>query len=437
MPTGEFSRVLLSSIIIDPDRQREGLPDIESLAASIAKRGLLQPLVITREGRLVAGRRRLAAVTVLGWMDVPVQWTDEIDPSVLAVLELEENVKRVDLSWQERIRATYRYHMAQRELHPGWTIDNSAEELACSHATVAQALATMQEATRDPSLLEAETYSTARGMAARAIERRRGESVDTLLGRKPAEAAEPQPRPSVAVPAGETPAAVERRAQLFNADFHSWKPPHRFNLIHCDFPYGIGAGNRTRGIQAKTTQRLGEYNDSADVFWDLLSDLNDRIPSLCDDQCHLIFWLSMNYYEETRSVLRAAGWRLDNFPFIWHKSDNSGIVPDPQRGGRRTYEVALLASRGDRKVVKSVALSFAAGSPKDFHAHQKPHAMLTHLLSMYVDASTIMLDPTCGSASAIKAAEEIGAGLAIGLERDEEFFRQAQKNLGMAQLRGN
>lgn len=53
-------------------RHRTELGDIDELAASIERDGLLQPITITPDGVLVCGARRLAAITRLGWKKVNV-----------------------------------------------------------------------------------------------------------------------------------------------------------------------------------------------------------------------------------------------------------------------------------------------------------------------------------------------------------------------------
>lgn len=53
-------------------RHRTDLGDIDALAASIERYGLLQPPTITPDGVLVCGRRRLAAIVQLGWRTVSV-----------------------------------------------------------------------------------------------------------------------------------------------------------------------------------------------------------------------------------------------------------------------------------------------------------------------------------------------------------------------------
>lgn len=53
-------------------RHRTDMGDLDALAASIEREGLLQPLTITPDGVLVCGARRLAAIKKLGWKSVNV-----------------------------------------------------------------------------------------------------------------------------------------------------------------------------------------------------------------------------------------------------------------------------------------------------------------------------------------------------------------------------
>jgi DNA modification methylase len=143
------------------------------------------------------------------------------------------------------------------------------------------------------------------------------------------------------------------------------------------------------------------------------------------ESAHLMFWFSMDYYHETKVRLESMGWVVNPFPLIWHKSDNSGILPDPKRGPRRIYETAFLCSRGDRFIIQAVANTFSAPNLKSIHMSEKNRDMLAHFFRMFVDGSTIMLDPTAGSGNAVVVAEKMGAPHRVGLERDEEFFSRA------------
>ena len=61
------------------NRYRKNLGNIQSLADSIKELGLLHPVVVRRDGRLVAGERRLRACQHLGWSGIPVTVVDMAD----------------------------------------------------------------------------------------------------------------------------------------------------------------------------------------------------------------------------------------------------------------------------------------------------------------------------------------------------------------------
>lgn len=86
------------------DRRREDYGDIDGLAASISEHGLLHPIVVDAFGNLVAGGRRLRAVEQLGWRDVPVTRVGELSDAQLREIELEENLRRKDLTAIEASR---------------------------------------------------------------------------------------------------------------------------------------------------------------------------------------------------------------------------------------------------------------------------------------------------------------------------------------------
>jgi predicted RNA methylase len=50
-------------------------------------------------------------------------------------------------------------------------------------------------------------------------------------------------------------------------------------------------------------------------------------------------------------------------------------------------------------------------------------------MSMLVDEYTFCLDPTCGSGSALRAAESLGATRILGLESDYAYCEAARKAL--------
>src|SRR5258706_549672 len=71
IPTGR--RKLPINQIRVGKRHRKDPGDIAGLAASMAEPGgLLHPIVVRPDGRLIAGERRLRAAKLLGWTEIPI-----------------------------------------------------------------------------------------------------------------------------------------------------------------------------------------------------------------------------------------------------------------------------------------------------------------------------------------------------------------------------
>lgn len=94
-----MKRVPIQNIAMN-GRFRRDLGDLSSLITSIRTVGLLHPLVVTSDLRLIAGARRLEACRQLGWNDIPVHVVDLQD---LIRAEHDENVVRKDFLPSEAV----------------------------------------------------------------------------------------------------------------------------------------------------------------------------------------------------------------------------------------------------------------------------------------------------------------------------------------------
>ncbi len=91
----------VEAITVGP-RHRTDFGNIDELAASIAREGLLQPITITPEGVLVCGARRLAAIKQLGWRKTNVWVRSGISDKLGHLLaEQDENTLHKPLTQQE------------------------------------------------------------------------------------------------------------------------------------------------------------------------------------------------------------------------------------------------------------------------------------------------------------------------------------------------
>jgi ParB family chromosome partitioning protein len=113
----------------------EGLVE---LSRSIAKTGILQPVIVTREGeryRILAGERRVRAARLAGLADVPVIVREGVTDRDHLLLALIENVQRRDLTVLEEAEA---YRHLREDF--GLTQEDVAERVGKDRATVANAL---------------------------------------------------------------------------------------------------------------------------------------------------------------------------------------------------------------------------------------------------------------------------------------------------------
>lgn len=147
-------------------RYRKDLGDLRALAESIAEVGLLHPVVVTAEGRLIAGQRRLAACRQLGWTDIPVTVVDLLQA---ARGEAHENFIRKDLlpseivALKRAIEPLERREARQRQGHradvrppsavceePGDARDKVARYLGVGRTTIERAEAVVDAAEEFP-----------------------------------------------------------------------------------------------------------------------------------------------------------------------------------------------------------------------------------------------------------------------------------------------
>ncbi len=104
---------------------------INELAESLEQHGMIQPLVVRRQGeryQLISGERRLRAAIKAGWQQVPVQ-VREADDRQMSEVAIVENLQRKDLNALEKAHSfrqyLERYGCTQEELAGRLNVDRS------------------------------------------------------------------------------------------------------------------------------------------------------------------------------------------------------------------------------------------------------------------------------------------------------------------------
>ncbi|MBQ7110457.1 MAG: ParB/RepB/Spo0J family partition protein [Thermoguttaceae bacterium] len=111
--------------------------EMEELASSVKRHGMIQPIVLRRKGErfeIVAGERRFRAAKLAEWTKVPACLID-VDDQATAELALTENIQRKDLNAIEKAVA-FRNYLDQY----GGTHDELAKRLDLDRSTVSNLL---------------------------------------------------------------------------------------------------------------------------------------------------------------------------------------------------------------------------------------------------------------------------------------------------------
>lgn len=140
VPVRETDEVEIDRIAPNPDQPRTQFKkeEIEELAASIEKDGLLQPILVRQMAdgtyQIIAGERRWQASKAAGLKKVPVR-IKEVDDDQALELALIENIQRSDLNPIEEAYG-YRRLMERRSM----TQAEVAQAVSKGRSTVANAL---------------------------------------------------------------------------------------------------------------------------------------------------------------------------------------------------------------------------------------------------------------------------------------------------------
>ncbi|GAH10521.1 unnamed protein product [marine sediment metagenome] len=129
------------------ERYRRDLGDLKELGKSLKETGQIQPVVINRQHELIVGGRRVAACILQG-LEVKAIYKDLVDPVKMRLWEIEENIRRKDLSPAEHALATEEFHLLMQQEHGksvsgrqgGHTLDDTAKVLNKTRGTVIREL---------------------------------------------------------------------------------------------------------------------------------------------------------------------------------------------------------------------------------------------------------------------------------------------------------
>jgi len=135
-PVGRL--VPIEEIDPNPNQPRQVMGDLSEMIASIAEKGIIEPLVVRQRGerfQIVAGERRYQAAVQVGLRELPVVIRD-VDEAEMLELALIENLQRKDLTAFEEAEALQ--SLAER---CSYTHEDLARRLGKSRTSITESLA--------------------------------------------------------------------------------------------------------------------------------------------------------------------------------------------------------------------------------------------------------------------------------------------------------
>lgn len=418
--------------------------DISDLASSIETVGLLHPITIEDDGTLLAGFRRTMAAMSLGWERIPARRRSNLDSVQKKIIELDENLQRLDLDWFEKSQAIAQIHELYKELHPEWNMKKIGEMIGVADATISRSVALAEAAKEDPKLREhkslvaalgavktkkqieqrkndiASRPTSGRGLFAKILpgdalslfKRIEDESIDTVISNFPFGVdLELKGRPAVY---DDAPDEIDELAQRVVAEI--------FRVLK----------NDSWAVIFFASQKLSYTKAQAD-FFELSISMAKRLrqKDLIDDA-----FLQETIDLGTRSLglkywLETAGFSyVTSNPAIWAKPNKTqGIVGDPRKGMIVAYEQFLFAAKGDpalHKQGRNNLFLYETPAPSErVHALQMNLDLCEELVALTTIGGSIVLDPFAGSGSIGVGALRRQANF-IGFELNPDYAEAGQ-----------
>ncbi len=414
-----------NEVLVPETRQRKEFKEqsLIELAESLQKpHGQLNPIILRNDERtLVCGERRLRAMAFVKTPfthdgeqlpDGHIAFTtlNDLSEEQLYEAELEENIQRTDLTWQERVAAIAALHSFRVDADDTHTVKATAEEIygegvsGRKRQEVAKAI-DLAKFLDDPLVQFAPDEKTARKAIKNELANR--ERIKRL-----------------AIYDGE-----ETYHKLHNTSSFDIASSYNnlFDVILTDPPYGID-------IHKKDTFDADqhEYDDSDEAFQTILEALPTLALRTTKANAHLYCFCDIRRFNELFVAFELGGWTVWNRPIIWDKG-NTGSYGNIEYGFRACYDAILFARKGDKKVTAGYRDVININQQTTLlHPAGKPVELYTELLKRSVLPGDRVADFFCGSGPIFQAATRTQC-IAYGWELNEKYYAMASESLRQAE----
>lgn len=418
------------------DRQRPlDRSHMLQLKASILSKGLLQPPVVAEDekGRfIVAGLHRLEALREIHAdggaffyngipftpdSGIPITRVVDLLEADLMEAELEENIIRLPLTWQDKARALSAIHAKRIAANPKQSLSATAKELAAKGGafgvtdtnylrTEVRNANILAANLHRPSIMKARNATEAFGIL---MKEEQAKIERELIERRAAKAV--------------APASI----RAIHGDLTQVIPSldaEMFDLILADLPYGIDAN--TGGFRSRTVEHHN-YDDTPENAQLLMQAVIAEGFRVAKPRANLFIFGDIDLFPFFKRAAASMGWKPFRTPVIWRKSESEGLAPWGSEGFRRTYEMVFYATKGKRGLLQSpVDILDESRVARHLRRYgpEKPVGLIRQLIECSTMPGDYVLDPCCGAGSTLIAARHTKRR-ALGIEKDESAYNLA------------
>ena len=416
---------------------------VKELAQSIYEIGLLHPITIDVKNNLVAGAHRLAAYTLLAekypedsrWTEIPYTHPEggNISSAEKRKIELEENLKRTQMTWQERSLGLLEYHRlaitSAAKKGEKWSERQTASLFGVSntHFNSLRRIAERLKKNKDDPMWKLESPTDAIKLL---FEEQKQKTTKKLaeLNKKysqtpltPEGGESETSQPVSLSPTGDlvigtpdfgtAPNPSSTPVRLPHIDWHTVyhqgdclelmkQFAGKFDHIITDSPYGIDMDNFMLEDSIKNVREEHKVDDNLDLmkkFFKVAFETSQDYSFLC-------VWYDIMHHEKLSQWATDAGWTVCRWPFTWCKT-SSCINRAAQYNITKATEHCLIMRKSKKSILakkqdKNFILAARDKVSKE-HPFGKPEAVWKYLIeTVSVEGQTI-LDPFAGCGSSL------------------------------------
>ena len=404
----------IDAITIGADRQRKDIGELEGLAGSIKRVGLIHPIIVDEDNILISGERRLRACRLLGWEEIDTKQRKDLSDSEKREIELEENIRRKALSWQEEVSAKAELDAMQREEFGdayggqgdiGWKVKDTATMLGESVGTVSMDIQLANAIKQFPQLKDEPNKAQAMNKYTRLLDKMVREVLVEEKDKKEVSSK------SYEVFCGD---CCEELGRI---------PPNSIDCIITDPPFGVGL-DKAFDFKKKYDEAY-VFEDTKEHWNELLGKVMPELYRVLKDDGHMYIFFPSKHIEEMIYQLNHVKFDFDPIPNIWIKGASAGTVYQPHQRFRPNYEPFFFCWKSNPR-----PLAYSRGAVFDFpgiagqtkkHPAEKPSSLARELCLLSTVEGETILDPFAGVGSLLKTCLKLKRKV-IGIELDPKYY---------------